>query len=159
MNCIQMSQQLDQPLSLGMLSQQLQQQRNSEPKCCALLGKRFLKGGKKEGRWNFLRSLSRILQNKNVKRLLESEIVWLALPRRGMISLMIKEALADVYICDGGGRWWRGDISILIENSPQQECPCMLGRQCEMKSIARMSPLRFRMGKEVSDPSITLAYS
>ena len=28
----------------------------SEPKFCALLGKWFMKGGKWEGRWNFLRS-------------------------------------------------------------------------------------------------------
>lgn len=52
--------------------------------------------------------LSSIQPNENIKRLLQSEIVWLALPWKGMISLVIKEAGTDTY--NGGGPWWRGDI-------------------------------------------------
>ena len=54
-------------------------------------------------RMNFLISLSGILQNKIIMRMLESEIVRLALPWRGMISLLIKEAVAGIY--DGGRQW------------------------------------------------------
>lgn len=91
-----------------MLSQQLQRWRISEPKLCALLDKWSRKAGKADGIWGGGRSLSSILQNKNTEKLLELEIVWLAILWRDMISSMIKEAVAGTYV--GGGQWWRGNI-------------------------------------------------
>lgn len=60
----------------------------------------------------FLRSLSSILHNKNIKKLLELGIVLLAILWRDMISLMIEEAVAGTYV--GGGQWWRGNISFFF---------------------------------------------
>ena len=56
--------------------------------------------------------LSSTQPNENIKRLLQSEIVWLALPWKGMISLVIKEAGTDTY--NGGGPWWRGTYPLFI---------------------------------------------
>lgn len=40
--------------------------------------------------------------------------MWLTLPWKGIISLMIKEAVANTN--DGGGQWWREGISMFLKN-------------------------------------------
>lgn len=56
------------------------------------------------------------LRNKNIKRLLKSEIVWLAFPTE-RDDFLDDLRSSSLYLYNGGRQWWREDKFILFENS------------------------------------------